>query len=221
MLKILLVDDSKILLQSLKVILEQDPELKIIGTAHNGIEALEVCGKLSPDIVLMDIRMPVCNGVDGTKLIKEKYPSIKILILTTFDDQEYIQEAVHNGADGYILKDINDQDLLTALKSTAKGFSIIQGTVFRTLKTQIKPPVEESPAHSSLLDYDLSERECNVIRLIVDGFSNRQIAANLEITEGTTRNIISNVLTKLKLNDRTQLAVYAIKSNFFDQTERS
>ncbi len=217
MLKVLLVDDSEILLQSLKIILEQDPELSVVGTGKNGIEALELCEKLSPDIVLMDVRMPECNGVEGTKLIKEKYPAIKVLILTTFDDQEYIQEAIHNGADGYVLKDINDQDLLAAIKSTSKGFSIIQGTVFRTLKTQIKPPVEESPMHSPILDYDLSDRERNVIRLIVDGFSNKQIAAKLEISEGTARNIISNILAKLKLNDRTQLAVYAIKSNFLDQ----
>lgn len=217
MLKVLLVDDSEILLQSLKIILEQDPGLSVVGTAKNGIEALKLCENLSPQIVLMDVRMPECNGVEGTKLIKGKYPSIKVLILTTFDDQEYIQEAIHNGADGYVLKDINDQDLIAALKSTSKGFSIIQGTVFRTLKTQIKPLVDESPIHSLILDYDLSDRECNVIRLIINGFSNKLIASKLEISEGTARNVISNILTKLKLNDRTQLAVFAIKNNFFDQ----
>jgi DNA-binding NarL/FixJ family response regulator len=219
MLRILLVDDSEILLQSLKIILEQDPELSVTGTAKNGIEALELCEKLSPDIVLMDIRMPVCNGVEGTKLIKEKYPSIKILILTTFDDQEYINEALQNGADGYVLKDISDQDLLAALKSTAKGFSIIQGTVFRTLKTQIKSAIKENPVSENDFTFQLSERERNIIGLLIDGFSNKQIASKLDISEGTVRNIISGILAKLKLNDRTQLAVFAIKSNLLEQAD--
>lgn len=212
--RILLVDDSEILVQSLKIILEQDPELKVTGTANNGIEALELCEKLSPDIVLMDIRMPVCNGVEGTKLIKEKYPSVKVLILTTFDDQEYIKQAIQNGADGYVLKDINDQDLLATLKSTANGFSIIQETVFRTLKTQMKPLEEENPDLLKNFDYNLSKRERDIIGLIIRGFSNKQIAAKLDFSEGTVRNIISGIFTKLKLNDRTQLAVFAIKSNF-------
>ncbi len=217
MLKVLLVDDSEILLQSLKIILEQDLEIKIIGTAHNGMEALELCGKLSPDIVLMDIRMPICNGVEGTRLIKENYSSIKILILTTFDDQEYIKDALQNGADGYVLKDISDQDLIGALKSTAKGFSIIHGRVFRTFKDQIKSSIKENPLFEKILPFQLSERERNIIGLLIDGFSNKQMAVTLKISEGTVRNIISGILAKLNLNDRTQLAVFAIKSNFWEQ----
>lgn len=216
MIKVLAVDDSEILLQSLKIILEQDAELSIIGFAKNGAEALELSGKLSPDIVLMDVRMPVCNGVEGTKLIKEKYPTVKILMLTTFDDREYIEEAIRNGANGYILKDINDKDLIAAIKSTASGFSIIHESVFQTLKGQMKSVGEDKRANIQITEYNLTDRELEIISLIVDGLSNKEIATVLEISEGTIRNIISNILTKLKLNDRTQLAIFAIKNNFFD-----
>lgn len=216
MIKILLVDDSAILIQSLKVILEQDPEFNIVGFAKNGLEALELCGRVSPDIVLMDVRMPVCNGVEGTKLIKGKYLNIKILVLTTFDDREYIEEAIRNGADGYILKDINDKDLIAAIKSTASGFSIIHGSVFQTLKNQIKPSWEEKPDQSQSPEGNLTEREREIIGLIIDGLSNKEIAVALEISEGTARNTISGILAKLKLNDRTQLAVFAIKNNLID-----
>lgn len=211
-----MVDDSELLIKSLRIILEQDPELQIVGFAKNGAEALELAGSLAPDIVLMDIRMPVCNGVEGTKLIKEKYGHIKILMLTTFDDQQYIEEAVLNGADGYILKDISDQDLIAAVKSVTKGFSIIHGGVFQTLKKQIKSSTGDKPDPSPNPEYNLTDREREITALIVDGLSNKEIAASLEISEGTVRNIISGILAKLKLDDRTQLAVFAIKNNFID-----
>ena len=118
MIRILLVDDSEILIKSLKIILEQDPELVVVGAARNGQEGLELCQKLSPEIVLMDIRMPVCNGVMGTRLIKASCPKVKVLVLTTFDDREYIETAIQNGADGYVLKDLNENDLVAAIKGT-------------------------------------------------------------------------------------------------------
>lgn len=216
MIKILVVDDSEILIKSLKIILEQDPELQITGFAKNGAEALDLAGQLTPDIILMDVRMPVCNGVEGTKLIKQKHGSIKILMLTTFDDQQYIEEAILNGADGYILKDINDEDLIAAVKSVAKGFSIIHGCVFQALKKQIKSSSGEKHGEPQNPDYNLTDREREITGLIVDGLSNKEIAATLEISEGTVRNIISGILAKLKLSDRTQLAVFAIKNNFID-----
>jgi RNA polymerase sigma factor (sigma-70 family) len=216
MVKILLVDDSAILLQSLKIILEQDQEFSIVGFAKNGLEALEMCESVAPDIVLMDVRMPVCNGVEGTKLIKEKYKAIKVLVLTTFDDREYIEEAIRNGADGYILKDINDKDLIAAIKSTASGFSIIHGSVFQTLKNQIKPSSEEKREQLQNLESNLTDRERQITGLIIDGLSNKEIAVTLEISEGTVRNTISGILAKLKLNDRTQLAVFAIKNNLIE-----
>ncbi len=199
--------------------MEQEPEFRIVGFAKNGFEALEICESMVPDIVLMDIRMPICNGVEGTKLIKEKYKLTKVLVLTTFDDREYIEEAIRNGADGYILKDINDKDLITAIKSTASGFSIIQGSVFQTLKNQIKPPIEEKqdqPQGLQSLEGNLTDRERDIVGLIIDGLSNKEIAVNLEISEGTVRNTISSILAKLNLSDRTQLAVFAIKNNLID-----
>ncbi|MCX7920822.1 MAG: response regulator transcription factor [Clostridia bacterium] len=214
MIRVLIVDDSAILRNALKTIVEQDKEIKVVGLASNGKEAVSICESISPDIVLMDIRMPLLNGVEGTKIIKSKNNAIKVLILTTFDDHEYISEAINSGADGYVLKDIRDEDLITAIKSTINGFSILQHSVFKSLKINQSVQNEKRNKYEIINEeYNLTSREQEIIKLIVDGCSNKEIASCLNIAEGTVRNIISNILLKLDLSDRTQLAVFAIKSN--------
>ncbi|NLD47714.1 MAG: response regulator transcription factor, partial [Clostridiaceae bacterium] len=130
MIKVVIVDDQVILRESLKFIVEQDSDIKVAGLGSNGMEALLLCDTHKPDVVLMDIMMPECNGVEGTKLIKEKYSSIKVIILTTFNDEENISQALKNGADGYMLKDMNPDELILAVKSAAKGLNIMHPSAF-------------------------------------------------------------------------------------------
>lgn len=208
MLKVLMVDDQIILRESLKFIIEQDNEIEVIGSAGNGMEALELCKKEAPDLILMDIMMPICDGVEGTKLIKELNPSIKVLILTTFNDTENVSKALQNGADGYILKNVKPDELILAIKSTAKGLTILHKNTFDTFLNQSK--IKQNKLE---LNFTLSEQEIKIISLIVDGKSNKEISDDLHFAEGSIKNIISSILNKLKLRDRTQLAVFAVKNN--------
>lgn len=214
MIKVLIVDDQVILRESLKFIVEQDPEINVVGLAGNGKEALNLCKELVPDVVLMDIMMPVCNGVEGTKLIKSQFRSIRVIILTTFNDDENISKAIKNGADGYVLKDIKPDELILAVKSVAKGFSIMHHTAMDTVAKQIDHENEANHHKQEVkLNVNLTERELSIIELIVDGKSNKEIAAKIFITEGSVKNIITSILEKLSLKDRTQLAVFAVKNN--------
>lgn len=213
MIKVVIVDDQVILRESLKFIVEQDSEIEVAGCAGNGREALKLCDQLLPNIVLMDIMMPGCDGVEGTRLIKEKYSSIKVLILTTFNDDENIKKALKNGADGYILKDIKPDELILAVKSVAKGLGIIHRDAMNSVVKQIDSNNDIQEHKDAVMDVDLTEREISIIKLIVDGSSNREIALTLYLTEGSVKNIITGILAKLKLKDRTQLAVYAVKNN--------
>ena len=210
MINLVLVDDSAIIRKSLQTIVEQDREIKVIGNAANGKTAAALCASLRPDLVLMDIRMPVCDGVEGTRLIKQLNRAIKVLILTIFNDDAYIAAAIRHGADGYLLKDTEDTVLLAAIKNVIKGYTILQASAFEKLKAQYI--IEDNNInHNPNPDFDLTSREQDIIKLIVDGFSNKEIASKLGIAEGTTRNHISQLLEKLHLADRTQLAVFAIK----------
>lgn len=208
MIKVLIVDDSFIFRSGLETILKQDPEIEVLGCAANGQEAFELCEQLVPDLVLMDIRMDVCNGVEGVKLIKDKYKTIKVVMLTTFDDNEYIAQALKNGADGYILKGVNDEDLIMTIKSTMKGLSVFEQKVLSNVKDQYR----NISGHSKI-EITLSEREKQLLQAIVDGKTNKEIASNFGLAEGTIKNMISNLLVKFKLNDRTQLAIFAVKNN--------
>jgi len=211
MINLLIVDDSAIIRKSLQTIVEQDREIKVIGNAANGKTAAVLCASLRPDLVLMDIRMPVCDGVEGTRLIKQLNRTIKVLILTIFNDDDYIATAVRHGADGYLLKDTEDTVLIAAIKNVMKGYAVLQASAFEKLKAQYSIE-DNSINHSQHMDLDLTGREQDIIKLIVDGFSNKEIASKLGIAEGTTRNHISLLLEKLHLADRTQLAVFAIKN---------
>ncbi|MFZ5987805.1 MAG: response regulator [Bacillota bacterium] len=211
MINVLLVDDQEIILKALKITLEKDNDIKVISTARNGEEAASICDRLKPDVVLMDVMMPVCDGVRGTKLIKDKNRSIKIIMITTFDDEKYIEQAIKNGADGYILKSIRDEDLKAAVRSTAAGLSIMQQSVFDHLKGNYQTKKHDATAKE--LEDLLTPREKEVLALIVDGMSNKDIANKLFLVEGRVKNIVSSILMKLDVKDRTQLAIFAIKNN--------
>jgi len=217
MTRVLIADDQKLLRESFKNIIESNSDIKVIACAANGKEAFELSGQLNPDVVLMDIFMPVCSGTEATKLIKSKYPHIKILILSASQDEDDVAQAISNGADGYILKDIGAQELILSIKSISLGLGIIHRDVFKPSSfikneqahRQKKARVIGSEGQSVLL----SEREIRILEMIVEGKDNKQIGSELFIAEGTVKNCITELISKLCVKDRTQLAVYAIKNN--------
>lgn len=207
MIKIIIADDVELLRNGLKTIIEQDCEIEVCGLAANGKEAFNLCEKLSPDLVLMDMSMPVCDGATATQMIKESYPNIKVLVLTTFDDSKTVNEALASGADGYILKSVDEKKLTHAIKSAMADINVFETTIFNKIK---KNNVEPDP---NLLN--ITPREKDIIILIAQGLSNKDIAKQLYLSDGTVRNNISNLLYKLNLKDRTQLAVFAVKNDLY------
>lgn len=206
-MKILVVDDDALIRDSLKIILELEEDFKVIGTACNGQEALEACKKDKPDIVLMDIRMPVMDGVLGTRLIKEQFNNIRVVILTTFKDDEYIKEAVKSGAEGYILKNQSSDSIIESLRAVAKGNAVFEKEVAGTLSSMLRVEKRKGPA-----DLDITQREYDILKLVGEGMSNREISDKLYLSEGTVRNYVTGLLEKLGLRDRTQLAIFYLKN---------
>jgi len=206
---VIIADDQPLIRDGLKYIIEQDCDIEVVGCAANGLEAYELCEKFNPNVVLMDIGMPDCDGIRGTQMIKDKFNNIKIIILTTFKDSENIVKSLDMGADGYILKDVDSEKLIVSIKGISKGLRVMHEEVFDNYISGIKDLSDKS---SEKCDFKLSEREVEIIRLIVYGNSNKEITANLQITESVVRNTISSILSKLNLQDRTQLAVFSIKN---------
>ena len=206
MIKVIIADDVQILGSGLKAVLSQYTDIKVVGEASNGKEAYELCIRLHPDVVLMDMRMPDHDGGYGTRKIKDNFSDIKVLVLTTFDDKETVNKAISSGADGYILKEMDNDKIINSIKAVAGGINVFCDNVFRSIKKDV---VVQQDAKN----FGLTERETEFIRLICDGCDNKEIAAKLFLAEGTVRNGISRLLEKLKLKDRTQLAVFAIKNN--------
>lgn len=206
MIKVIIADDVQILRAGLKAVLSQDSEIKVVGEASDGKEAYELCIRQRPDVVLMDMRMPGHDGGYGTRKIKDNFPEIKVLVLTTFDDKETVDKAISSGADGYILKEMDNDKIISSIKVVAGGINVFCDNVFRSIKKEV---VVQQDAKN----FDLTEREIDFLRLICDGYDNKEIAAKLYLAEGTVRNGISRLLEKLSLKDRTQLAVFAIKNN--------
>jgi len=217
MLKILIADDQKLLRESFKTIIENNGDMKVVACAANGREAYELCGKYNPDVVLMDISMPVCNGTEATKLIKSNYPLIKVLIVTASDDESDVSEAISNGANGYILKTVGTEELMLSIKSTYYGLQIMHKDVFKpsSFNTYYKEAAKVQSNKVTLNDIEviLTKREMEIIRMIVEGNDNREIGTSLFIAEGTVKNTITTIISKLQLKDRTQLAVFAIKNH--------
>lgn len=212
MIRVLIVDDVTILRNSLLFMLKEDPELEVVGMASNGEEALEKCVELVPDVILMDLKMPVCDGVEATKRIREKFSVVKILILTTFKEEENVMTALKNGANGYILKDIEPRELIAAIKNAYKGIISIHQDVFKPFAGNI--PEKQSDMEPEIKVHDvLTQREKDIVRLMVEGKSYKEISKELYMSEGAIRNLISELLRRLDLKDRIQLAVYAIKND--------
>lgn len=206
MLKVMVVDDDALIRDSLSLILDMEEDFQVAGTAANGQEALELCRQIEPDLVLMDVRMPVMDGVLGTRRIREQFPQMKVVILTTFKDEEYITEALKHGASGYILKSQPAESIVETLRAVARGNMVLQADVASSLTELIREGKKVSRE-----DFKLTDREVAVLEMIGDGHSNREIAEKLYLSEGTVRNYITVLLDKLSLRDRTQLAVFYLK----------
>ncbi len=213
MLTVVLTDDSKAYRDTLKFLLEKNGDIQVVGCAGNGREAAGLCDVLLPDVVLMDIMMDGCDGIEATGIIKKSHREIKVIMLTTFGDDEKISDALKNGADGYVLKDISSKELVLAIKSVAGGMGIVHKNVLKSVARQLNTGYEAPEKQEEGKKFGLSDKELKIISLIVDGKSNKEIAACLFFTEGSIRNVISGILEKLKLSDRTQLAVFAIRNN--------
>lgn len=210
-IKVLVADDQRLVRDGIASLLSIQDEIEVVGTASNGEEAVEQALALKPDVALMDIRMPIMDGVEATRRIRRELPGCQVLMLTTFDDEEYILDALSAGACGYLLKDIPAHDLASAIKAAHQGIyqldPSVAGKMLRALSAdrgRAEPEVTLSQAAG-----DLSAREVEVLRLIAKGASNREIAEHLVISEGTVKNHISNILNRLGLRDRTQAAIYA------------
>lgn len=214
MIKVLIAEDQELIRQSLEIMLSNKPDIEITGAAENGREAIRLTRKLMPDVILMDIRMPEMDGVQCIKIIKENYPEIKIIVLTTFDDDEYVFNALKNGASGYLLKGISVGELTEAIRTVAKGGTLIN--------PNIASKVVKFFSQMAHADYtikvddeavrELSKNEMRIIQLIGSGMSNKEITDKLKFSEGTVRNYISSILNKLGLRDRTQIAIFAVQS---------
>lgn len=207
MIRILLVDDQYIIRQGLKTMLESNPDMQVIGEAENGQRAIEQIPELHPDIVLMDIRMPVMDGVATTGAIAQLYPDLKVLILTTFDDDEYVSRAMRLGAKGYLLKDTEPDELAMAIRAVSKGHTQLGPGLFEKAIASNTGYIPVIPPPSELSQ--LTPRELEVLQLIAVGSNNREIAEILFLSENTVKNYVTNILSRLNLRDRTQAALFA------------
>jgi len=207
MIKVLIVDDHSLIREGLSMMLSLYDTVTVIGEAKNGQEVIEVLENESVDLILMDIRMPIMDGVKATKIIKEKYPRTKILILTTFNEDEYIFEGLKNGADGYLLKDISSEELVKAIETIYQGNMLLQPDIAKKMIDSIYKKDDNTNKITKDNFKKLTKREYEIALLVGEGKSNKEISNELFITEGTVKNHITKILDKLEIRDRTQLAV--------------
>jgi DNA-binding NarL/FixJ family response regulator len=208
-IRILLVDDQRLMREGLRILLELEPDLEVVGEAHNGEAALKAYGELRPGVVLMDVRMPGMDGVEATWRLRERWPDARVIILTTFDDDEYVFEGLRAGALGYLLKDVSGHDLAEAVRTVAAGGALIDPSVARKVVAEfarVAPPARQPDIG---LPEPLSEREQEILRLLAHGLSNREIAERLSLAQGTVKNYVTTILQKMGTRDRTQAALRA------------
>ena len=210
-IRILLVDDQPLFREGLHTLLSVQPDFEVVGEAGNGAEAIRLARSLHPAVVLMDLQMPVLDGVAATQRLCEEQPECRVIVLTTFDDDELVFDGLRAGAIGYLLKDAPSEKLGEAIRSAARGESFLQPSVAAKVVAEFARLTRKPEGHPSTLIEPLSEREREVLRLIASGSSNREIAGKLCLAEGTVKNHITNILAKLAVRDRTQAALKAVE----------
>ncbi|MDF2669167.1 MAG: DNA-binding response regulator [Paenibacillus sp.] len=209
MIRILLAEDQSMVRYGLKMMIETDPELKVNGEAGNGKEAVALCETHTFDVIVLDIQMPEMNGLEAVRVIRSRWPRSKVLMLTTFNDDEYALEALKSGAHGYMLKDAEPEALIRSIRSCFAGGLALQDDV----AAKVIPRLLQGKEKAAVVDASITPRELVIIRLVGVGRSNREIANELGLSVGTVKNHISQIMDKLELRDRTQLAIYAIRHN--------
>lgn len=211
MIKVMIVDDQKVFREGLRMIIEQDELIEVVGLCGNGQEALDYIGVYHPKLILMDIQMPIMNGVEAVKELKATHPEIDVIMLTTFHDESYIYDAVKNGASGYLLKDTDIDVIIKAIKTVYDGGALMDPEVTKIMMSQFtKLATGMAESDLSVLDV-LTEREVDIAYLVSDGLNNKEIAEKLFLGEGTVKNHLTKILQKLELRDRTQLAIFILK----------
>jgi len=207
-MKVIVCDDQAIVRDGLVMLLKLEPDIDIVGTAEDGAEAVEMVADKGADLILMDLKMPIMNGVEATRQIMMKHPAVKVLVLTTYADDEWVFDAIQAGASGYLLKDTPREELMKAVRGTAAGKTYVDPSVAGKVLEQVSSR-QTQPA--TLITAKLTQREVEVLRLIARGLSNADIADRLFLSDGTVRNHVSAILAKLGVSDRTQAAVIAIQ----------
>ena len=224
MIRVLLVDDQSLIRQGLRALLELEPDLQVVGEAENGQIAINLIETfqdtpLQPDVVMMDVRMPVMDGVAATREIGDRFAGTKVLVLTTFDNDEYVAAALRYGAIGYLLKDTPSEELAAAIRAVHKGYTQLGPGLVEKIMARVPAATPIPPASPPSSWEELTPREREVLRLIAKGASNREIATALYISEGTVKNHVTNILNRLNLRDRTQAAIFA--NSFLPQIDES
>lgn len=208
-IKLLLVDDQQLMLDGLRTLLELEPDFQVVGMVGNGQEALDLYLEVSPDVVLMDVRMPVMDGVESTRRLLARDSQVKVIILTTFDNDEYIFEGLRAGALGYLLKDVSGQELAEAIRIVAKGGALIEPSVARKVVAEFSRLEAPTTQRETRLKESLTERELEVLQHLAQGLTNKEIAAQVYLAEGTVKNYVTSILQKTGARDRTQAALLA------------
>jgi DNA-binding NarL/FixJ family response regulator len=203
MIRLLLVDDQVLFRQGLASLLGLEADLEVVGQADDGLVAIQLAAELQPDVILMDMRMPICDGIKATRQIYQSHPQIRILVLTTFDEDEFIWDSLRAGAAGYLLKNTPSEQVAAAIRTVHRGHSQLGPTIAARLFSQLPTPRLPEIAKA------LSQRELDILKLLANGMSNREIAQELFLTEGTVKNYITRILQQLQLRDRTQAALWA------------
>jgi DNA-binding NarL/FixJ family response regulator len=216
--RVLICDDQTVVREGLAAILSTDPAIEVVGLAGDGQEARQMVRETEPDVVLMDLKMPVMNGIQATYHLRREHPTLPVLVLTTYADDEWVLDAVRAGAAGYLLKDTRREELIEAIKGTAAGRTYLDPSIAATVLKQAAagppPAMEVRPGVA-----DLTERELEILRLLSQGYSNPEIAGRLHLAAGTVRNYVSTILQKLGVSDRTQAAVIAVQQGLVDESQ--
>jgi DNA-binding NarL/FixJ family response regulator len=206
-----------IVCEGLRAILSTARDIKVVGVAHDGAQAVEMIPETQPDIVLMDLKMPIMNGIQATRLICDQYPQVRVLVLTTYDADEWVFDAIRGGASGYLLKDTPRERLIAAIQDTVEGKTHVDPAVASKLFARVAAP--GTPPPDTFVVDDLSAREREVLSLLARGLANAEIAKQLYLSEGTVRNYVSSILAKLDVSDHTQAAVLALRYGLTDLTD--
>lgn len=216
-IRVAICDDQIVVCEGFKAILSTVEDIEVVGMAHDGEQALELAGRISPDLMLMDLKMPAMNGIQATLHLLSEYPGVRVLVLTTYDEDEWVLDAIRAGAHGYLLKNTPREELVKAIRDTMLGKTPVDPGVAGKLFSQLKGRNME---FDSTLLAGLNLRERDVLRLLGRGMTNIEIAKNLHLSEGTVKNLVSRILSKLQVEDRTQAALLAVRSGITENQER-